>query len=46
VEADSWIKTNAQFFTAVNAQQTFNTLIRVFAGLSVAFSIASVWWSR
>lgn len=42
VEADSWIATNAQFFTAVNAQQTSNTLIRVFVGLSVAFGIASV----
>lgn len=42
VEADSWIKTNAQFFTAVNAQQMSNTLIRVFVALSVAFGIASV----
>lgn len=42
VEADSWIKTNAQFFTAVNAQQTSNTMIRIFVGLSVAFGIASV----
>lgn len=42
IEADSWIATNAQFFTAVNAQQTSNTLIRVFVGLSVAFGIASV----
>lgn len=42
VEADSWIATNTQFFTAVNAQQTSNTLIRVFVGLSVAFGIASV----
>jgi len=42
VEADSWIATNSQFFTAVNAQQTSNTLIRVFVGLSVAFGIASV----
>ncbi len=42
VEADSWIKTNAQFFTAVNAQQTANGLIRVFVGLSVAFGIAAV----
>ena len=42
VEADSWIKTNAQFFTAVNAQQSSNTIIRVFVGLSVAFGIASV----
>ena len=42
VEADSWIKTNAQFFTAVSAQTTANTLIRFFVGLSVAFGIASV----
>ena len=42
VEADSWIKTNAQFFTAVNAQTTSNTMIRVFVALSVAFGIASV----
>ena len=42
VEADSWIRTNAQFFTAVNAQQTANGLIRVFVGLSVAFGIAAV----
>ena len=42
VEADSWIKTNAQFFTAVNAQLLSNTIIRVFVGLSVAFGIASV----
>ena len=42
VEADSWIKTNAQFFTGVNAQKSSNTLIRVFVGLSVAFGIASV----
>jgi lipoprotein-releasing system permease protein len=42
VEADSWIKTNAQFFTAVQAQQTSNTLIRLFVALSVAFGIAAV----
>jgi len=42
VEADSWIKTNAQFFTAVRAQETSNTLIRVFVALSVAFGIAAV----
>ena len=42
VEADSWVKTNAQFFTAVKAQQSSNTLIRLFVGLSVAFGIASV----
>jgi lipoprotein-releasing system permease protein len=42
VKADSWIKTNAQFFTAVQAQNSSNTLIRVFVGLSVAFGIAAV----
>jgi lipoprotein-releasing system permease protein len=42
VQADSWIKTNAQFFTAVRAQQTSNTMIRTFVGLSVAFGIAAV----
>ena len=42
VQADSWIKTNAQFFTAVRAQQSSNTLIRLFVGISVAFGIAAV----
>lgn len=42
VQADSWIKTNAQFFTAVKAQKSSNTIIRLFVGLSVAFGIASV----
>jgi lipoprotein-releasing system permease protein len=42
VQADSWIKTNAEFFTAVNAQQSSNTLIRAFVALSVAMGIASV----
>ena len=42
VEADSWIKNNVQFFTAIRAQQTTNTLIRLFVGLSVAFGIAAV----
>jgi lipoprotein-releasing system permease protein len=42
VKADSWITTNAQFFTAVQAQNSSNTLIRVFVGLSVAFGIAAV----
>jgi lipoprotein-releasing system permease protein len=42
VEADSWIRTNAQFFSAVQAQVTANTAIRVFVGLSVVFGIASV----
>jgi lipoprotein-releasing system permease protein len=42
VEADSWIVTNAQFFTAVSAQETSNSLTRVFVALSVAFGIAAV----
>ena len=42
VQADSWIKTSAQFFAAVSAQTTANTSIRFFVGLSVAFGIASV----
>lgn len=42
VQADSWIRTNAQFFTAVRAQKTSNTLIRLFVALSVAFGIAAV----
>jgi len=42
VEADSWIKTNAQFFTALKAQEASNTLIRLFVALSVAFGIAAV----
>ena len=42
VQADSWIATNAQFFSAVQAQTTANTSIRFFVGLSVAFGIASV----
>jgi lipoprotein-releasing system permease protein len=42
VQADSWIKTSAQFFSAVSAQRTANTAIRFFVGLSVAFGIASV----
>ncbi len=42
VQADSWISTNAQFFSAVSAQSMSNTSIRFFVGLSVAFGIASV----
>ncbi|OYU00560.1 MAG: hypothetical protein CFE40_04570 [Burkholderiales bacterium PBB1] len=42
VQADSWIRTNEQFFTAVRAQTTANTAIRFFVALSVAFGIASV----
>jgi lipoprotein-releasing system permease protein len=42
LQADSWIKTNAQFFSAVKSQSLANTAIRFFVGLSVAFGIASV----
>ena len=42
IEAESWIKTSAQFFAAISAQTTANTAIRFFVGLSVAFGIASV----
>ena len=42
VEADSWIATNAQFFSAVQAQEISNTMIRLFVALSVAFGIAAV----
>ena len=42
LQADSWMKTNQQFFTAVKAQTTANTAIRFFVALSVSFGIASV----
>jgi lipoprotein-releasing system permease protein len=42
VQADSWIATNQQFFTAISAQTTANTAIRFFVALSVALGIASV----
>jgi lipoprotein-releasing system permease protein len=42
VRADSWIATNAEFFSALRAQTSANTAIRVFVALSVAFGIASV----
>jgi lipoprotein-releasing system permease protein len=41
-DADSWIKTNAQLFLAINAQIIANTTIRFFVGLAVAFGIAAV----
>ena len=41
-QVESWIVTNAQFFTAMKAQILSNTLIRVFVGLTVALGIASV----
>jgi len=42
LQADSWIKTNAQFFSAISSQTMANTAIRFFVALSVAFGIASV----
>jgi lipoprotein-releasing system permease protein len=42
LEADSWIKTNAQFFSAMSAQMLSNTVIRFFVGLTAALGIASV----
>ena len=42
VRVDSWIVTNAQFFTAMSAQILANTLIRIFVGITVALGIASV----
>lgn len=42
LEADSWITTNAQFFSALAAQSMSNTIIRFFVGLTAALGIASV----
>jgi lipoprotein-releasing system permease protein len=42
LQADSWIKTNAQFFAALTSQRISSNVIRFFVGLSVAFGIASV----
>jgi lipoprotein-releasing system permease protein len=42
LQVDSWIRTNAQFFTAMAAQILANTLIRIFVGITVALGIASV----
>ncbi len=42
LHVDSWISTNAQFFSAMAAQILANTLIRIFVGLTVALGIASV----
>jgi len=42
VEADSWIRTNAQLYIAINAQIVANTTIRFFVGLAIAFGIAAV----
>jgi len=42
LEADSWIATNAVFFSALAAQSMSNTVIRFFVGLTAALGIASV----
>lgn len=42
LSADSWIKTNAQFVTALTSQRVSSNVIRFFIALSVAFGIASV----
>jgi len=42
VEADSWIRTNAQFFTAMNTQNISFGAIRISVALSVGLGIASV----
>ncbi|MGO4440167.1 ABC transporter permease [Rhizobium sp. RAF56] len=42
VKAESWIKNNFQFFTAIRAQTISSLLIRSLVGLSVAFGIAAV----
>ncbi len=42
LKVESWVRTNAQFFSAMAAQVLANTLIRVFVGLTVALGIASV----
>ncbi|MFO1310679.1 MAG: FtsX-like permease family protein [Burkholderiales bacterium] len=42
MRADSWIRTNAQFFQAIAAQTLSNTFIRFFVALTAALGIASV----
>jgi lipoprotein-releasing system permease protein len=42
LQADSWIRTNSQFFTALNAQTFANYAIRISVAVSVALGIASV----
>jgi lipoprotein-releasing system permease protein len=41
-KVDSWIRTNADFFVAVNTQEISFGIIEGFVALSVAFGIASV----
>jgi lipoprotein-releasing system permease protein len=42
LQADSWIRTNQQFFIALNAQTISNIVLRISVGISVALDIASV----
>jgi lipoprotein-releasing system permease protein len=42
LQADSWIKTNEQFFSAISAQTLSNNFIRFFVALTAALGIASV----
>jgi lipoprotein-releasing system permease protein len=42
LQADSWIKTNNQFFVALNAQTISNVALRIAVGFSVALGLASV----
>jgi lipoprotein-releasing system permease protein len=42
LQADSWIRTNKEFFIALNAQTIANVALRVAVGFSVALGIASV----
>lgn len=42
LDAQSWITTNAQFFSALAAQSMSNVIIRFFVGLTAALGIASV----
>ncbi|HET7731508.1 MAG TPA: ABC transporter permease [Usitatibacter sp.] len=42
LEARSWIRTNQQFFVALDAQTVSNVALRIAVGFSVALGIASV----
>ena len=42
LQAESWIKTNAQLMNAISAQSLSTSMIIIFVAISVAFGIASV----
>jgi lipoprotein-releasing system permease protein len=42
LDAESWIVSNSQFFSAIAAQSMSNAIIRFFVGLTAALGIASV----